>query len=432
MDFNIVDLVKDQISDQLVGQLAGAAGTDSTQASNALGGAVPGLLSGLTGAANKPGGAGALLEAVNKQDDGLLGNLGSMLGQGQGNQLAQQGSGILSSLLGGGALGTLSSVIGGMAGIGRGNSSSLLGILAPIVLGVIKKKVLGGRLDAGGLSSMLSSQQTNINAAMPMGLNDQLTTQGFFDSIAGGATGASAPDVSAPRVSAPNVSAPHVSAPEAPKGGGGLFKWLIPAVAVAALAFFGLKFLGGKDVDVPDVGAVGDVASNAADTATDAAGSAADAATDAAGSAASAVTDAASDVTESATAAFSSVTDGIDPGALEAAQAALPAGIDMEAITGQLNGAFSSTTDALGSITDEASATAALPALTEAGEGVSKFGDVFKRLPDAAKGPLSGMVENGMGAVTPLLEKVQAIPGVGGIIEPVIGPMLETLQGLAG
>lgn len=395
MAFNIVDLVKDQISDQLLGQLAGAAGTDNNQASSALGGALPGLLSGLVGSANKPGGAGALLDAVNKQDDGLIGNLGSMLGQGQGNQLAEQGSGLLSSLLGGGALSTLASVVGGMAGIGRGNSSSLLGLLAPIVIGVIKKQVLGSGLDAGGLASMLTSQQPNINAAMPQGMSDQLTNQGFFDSIAGGTA-------SAPQMSAPDVNVPKAS--------GGLPKWLIPAVAIAALAFFGLKFFGGKDVDVPGADAVGDAASSAAGAATDAASGAASA----------------------ATSAFSSVTDGISTEALDAAKAALPDGVDMDGLTGQLNGAFGSATEALGGITDADSATAALPKLTEAGEGLTNFGNVFKRLPDAAKGPLSGMLENGMGAIGPLLEKAQAIPGVGSILEPVIGPIMATLEGLTG
>jgi hypothetical protein len=395
MAFNIVDLVKDQISDQLLGQLGGAAGIDATQASSALSGAIPGLLSGLTGVANKPGGAGALLDAVNKQDDGLIGNLSSMLDQGQGNQLASSGGDLLTSLLGGGALGSLAKVIGGFAGIGQSNSSSLLGMLAPIVIGVIKKQVLGSSLDANGLSSMLSSQQSNVNAAMPQGLSDQLSSQGFFDSISG-----AAPDVSAPNVSAPNVSMPNVNTPDMPKSGG-LPKWLIPLVAIGALAFFGFKFLTGQDA--PDVGAVGDAASNAASSAADSAG-----------------------------AAFGSVTDGISTEAMDAAKAALPDGVDMDGLTSQLDGVFESTTSALGGITDADSATAALPQLTEASEGVSQFGEVFKRLPDAAKGPLASMLETGVGAVGPLLEKAKAIPGVGDIIEPIVGPMLATIEGLAG
>lgn len=380
MAFNIVDLVKDQLGDHLLDQIGGAAGIDADQTSSALSGALPGLLSGLTGVANKPGGAGALLDAVNKQDDGLLGNLTSMLGQNQGNQLADDGGNLLSSLLGGGALSSLASVISGFAGIGRGSSSSLLGLLAPIVIGVIKKQVLGSGLDASGLSSMLNSQQSNINAAMPQGLSDQLSSQGFFDSIAG----------ATPNVSAPNVSAPHVSIPNAPKSGG-LPKWLIPAVVVAALAFFGITFLGNKDVDVPD---------------------------------ASAVTDAA--------ASFTGVTDGISSDALDAARAALPDGVDMDGLTGQLDGVFGSATEALGGITDADSATAALPQLTEASEGLSQFGGVFNRLPDAVKGPLGSMLENGVAAVMPLLERAQAIPGVSDIIEPIVGPMLATIEGLTG
>ncbi len=390
MAFNIVDLVKDQITDHLRDQLGSVAGIDTTQTTSALSGAIPGLLTGLTGVANKPGGAGALLDAVNKQDDGLIGNLTSMLGQNQGNQLANEGGNLLSSLLGSGALGTLANVIGGFAGIGRNNSTSLLGILAPIVIGVLKKQVLGSGLDASGLSSMLSSQQSNINAAMPQGLSDQLSNQGFFDSISG----------ASPNVATPTVSAPDLNTPELPKSGG-LPKWLIPLVVLGALAYFGYKFLSNQDA--PDVSAVGDAATGAV-----------------------------TNVTDGASAAFGSVTDGISTEALDAAKAALPDSVDFDGLTGQLNGAFESTTSALGGITDAESATAALPELTQASEDVSQFAAVFQRLPDAAKGPLSSMLENGMGAVGPLFEKVQAIPGVGAIIEPIVGPMLATIEGLAG
>lgn len=390
MAFNLVDLVKDQVSDQLLGQLAGAAGLDGNQASSALSGALPGLLSGLTGTSNRPGGAGALLDAVNQQDDGLLGNLGNMLGQGQGNQLAQQGSGLLTSLLGGGALGTLAKVIGGMSGIGSKGSSSLLGLLAPIVIGVLKKQVLGGGLDANGLTAMLNSQQSNINAAMPQGLSDQLSNQGFFDSIAGSSAESPVMDATV--------------APTAPPAkNGGLPKWLIPAVAIAALAFIGLRFLGGNSTDAPDASAVTDAASSAASSAAD-----------------------------SATAAFSSVTDGIASADLDAAKAALPDGLDMDGLTGQLNGIFGSTTSALSGITDADSASAAVSQLTEASENTSKFGEVFKRLPDAAKGPLAGMLQNGIGAVQPLLDKAMAIPGVSSVIEPVVGPMIASISEMAG
>lgn len=379
MAFNLVDLVKDQVSDQLLGQLAGAAGLDSNQGTAALGSALPGLLSGFAGTSNRPGGAGALLDAVNQQDDGLLGNLGAMLDQGQGQQLAEQGTGLLTSLLGNGALDTLTSVIGGMTGINKGGSASLLGLLAPIVLGVIKKQVLGGGLDAGGLTSLLDSQQANINAAMPAGLSDQLTSQGFFDSIAGGDTAASAP-------AAPDAS--HTP----PTSSGGLPKWLIPAVVVAALVFVGLRFLGGKDVDVSGGG----------------------------------------EAIDNAAAEFSSVTDGIATADLDAARAALPEGLDLEGLTGQLNGVFESTTSALSGITDADTATAALPQLTDASERVSRFDAVFKRLPDAAKGPFAGMLQNGLGAIQPLLDTAMAIPGVGSVIEPVVGPMIASISEMAG
>jgi len=51
-------------------------------------------------------------------------------------------------------------------------------------------------------------------------------------------------------------------------------------------------------------------------------------------------------------------------------------------------------------------------------------------VPDAAKAPLAKMISGGIDKIKPLAEKATSIPGVGDILQPVMGPMLETLAGL--
>ncbi len=378
MSFNIVDLVKDQISDQLLGQMGGVLGTESSQTSGALSGALPGLLSGLMKSSGTPSGAGALFDAVQKQDDGMLGNIGNLLGGSESSQVASQGSSLLSSLLGSGALGQLAGVVANFAGISRGNSSSLMGMLAPIIIGVIKKKVFDGGLNADSMASMLTGQSDSINAAMPQGFSDQLQSAGFFDSIA-------AEPVAA-------VSTPQATSYEAPAApsGGGFMKWLLPLAAVLGLGYFGMQYMNK------------------------------DAATKAAADAQATATEAVQDASEAG------------QEALNAAQEAMPEGVDLSEITGGIEGIFGKATETFSGVTDLDSATAAVPALEDVGSQVSGLTDVIGRLPDAAKGPVGSVISNGLSALQPIIDKVIAIPGVGPILEPIVGPMLETLSSLTG
>ena len=379
-----------------------------------MGGALPGLLSGLTKSAGSSGGAGALFDAVQKQDDGMLGNMGALLGGNDSANVINQGTSMLGSLLGNGALGKLAGVLTGFSGLNSRGSSSLMGILAPIVIGVIKKKVFEGGLNAGGLASLLGDQQNNINAAMPQGFSSQLESSGFLNSIAAEPMAA----MSTPDVKVPNVDMPDVSAPS----GGGFMKWLLPLAAVVVLGWLGMKFFGNQGGDALDA------AKGAADTATSTATNAAESATGAVSNAAESATNAASGAVESVAGAAG----GLSAEALEKAKAAMPEGVNFDELSGNLNDVFGSTTETLSGITDAESATAALPALEEVSGKLGGLNDVMARLPDAAKGPLQSVVSGGLGSLQPVIDKVMGLPGIGPILEPVVGPMVEMLGGMAG
>ena len=394
MAFNIVDLVRDQISDPLLGQMGSVLGTDGTKTSTAVGSALPGILAGLAGAAGKPGGDRALLETARAQDDGLLSDLGARLGGEDGSQVIEQGNSMLASILGEGAVDKLGSVLASFVDISRIGSGSLTGMLAPVVLGAIKRRMAESDLDAGGLSRLFEEQRPNIDAAMPDGLSEQLRSGGFFDSIAPAparpetvepaapaatAAPAPAPASAEPARPAP-AAAPAASSPpeNAASSGSGMMRWLLPLAAVVVLGLVAWSFLGGGDAeDVPEVV-----------------------------------------VTEEEAEAAAAVD--------------LPEGVDVDRITGALDGVFASARGTLEDVTDEASARAALPALKEANATLGGLNDTITRLPEAARPPINAAVSNGLANLRPLADRILGMPAVGPVVEPVLGPMLETLEGLAG
>lgn len=389
MSFNLVDLVKGQLGGPALGQLGALLGEDNNKTEAALGAAVPGLLSGLTSQANADGGA-SLFNAVKDQDDSILDDIGGLLTGGNSSNVMNQGSSMLGSLLGNGAAGGLASAVAGLTGIGGKSSSGLMGMLMPIVLGMIKRKIFGGgggfSQNAGGLLSLLNDQKDNVQAAMPNGFQSQLQSSGFMDQIsslgggaaaavsgAAGSVGNAAGNVAgAAGNAASNVAgaagnaAGNVAdaagnaagsvtgaAGSAAAGSGGFLKKILPIIGLALVGLLGLKMCGGKDVEVPDVNA------------------------------------------PSASIEMPKVEMPEMPG--------LPDGMS----TDEIGGAVSEAQSALGNVTDIDSAKAALPAL----DGLTGMLD---KVPEGARGPLSGV----LGGLTPLLDKASAIPGVGDVLAP--------------
>ena len=170
---NIVQMILKLLSSSdVVSKIASALGIDQEQAVKAVNAAVPTLLGALTGAASKPEGGTNLANVLAKQDAGVLDNLSSLF-SGGGAAAASQGSNLLGSLLGGlggGALGQISSVLSRFTGVNEGAINKMLGLLAPVVLGAIKKQSTG--LDAAGIARMLTEQKGNIASALPSGLAD--------------------------------------------------------------------------------------------------------------------------------------------------------------------------------------------------------------------------------------------------------------------
>ena len=92
---------------------------------------------------------------------------------------------MLSSLFGGQSQTALAGAVGKFAGLGQGASGSLLGMLAPVVMGAIAQQQGTRSLDASGLANLLTAEKDHITQALPKGFGSLLGGTGLFDLLGG-------------------------------------------------------------------------------------------------------------------------------------------------------------------------------------------------------------------------------------------------------
>jgi hypothetical protein len=237
MATNLVSLVMQFLTPEIIGRVATAFGLDRTLVQSAINAAVPGLLAGLGGVATQPGGAQKLAEAA-KQETGTLGKFADMLGGGSQSTFIERGSQLLRSLLGAGDQNALVSAIGQFAGLGQGKSGSLLGMLAPIVMGTIAQQQGPRGLDASSIASLFASQKDNIAAALPADFGNLLSGTDLLNSLGGAARSAGTQATRAAGAAANVAGNVTQRAGAAASTSYSWLYWLIPVVAIAALLLY--------------------------------------------------------------------------------------------------------------------------------------------------------------------------------------------------
>jgi hypothetical protein len=185
MATNLVSLIMQFLTPDMIGRIATALGLDRNNTQTAIGAAVPALLAAFSKTATQPGGSQKLVDAA-RQQTGTLGNFANVLGTGGQASLAEKGTQMLSALLGGRDQNALAQTVAKFAGLSQGPASSLLGMLAPVVMGTIGQQQ-GQSLNASSVASLLANQKDNIAAALPTGFSNLLGGTGLLDAL-GGAT----------------------------------------------------------------------------------------------------------------------------------------------------------------------------------------------------------------------------------------------------
>ena len=228
---NLVDLVQEQLGGNVLTKLAEMLGTSPGNTRTAANAAIPTLLSALGTQASTGDGARNLASAVDSLDHRVLENLPQSLnGGGQsGLNLGETGTRLFNSLLGGDTLSGLSSVLSRFTGLGGRSMSSLLTMLAPIVLGVLKQRTQGMGSDANGLASLFAEQRQNISNAMPAGLSDQLAS---VPGMRGAAEWARSTASSAYQAGRTAMSEASRTARDTAAAGSSALRWAFPVLAI--------------------------------------------------------------------------------------------------------------------------------------------------------------------------------------------------------
>jgi Bacterial protein of unknown function (DUF937) len=316
-----------------------------------------------------------------------LDNLGSLVSGGASSKLLGMGSSLLPMLLGS-SQASIVSVLMKLLGIGDKGVLGLLGSLAPIVMGVVGKQAKSaGGFDPGVLTNLLGGQSNFLSSALP---NELKGVMGLADLGKQASEAVSSAARGATRAATQAVPAAPASSP---------LGWLLPLLALAALGFLGYTFMSGskkEEVKKPITSAPNAVPATA----------------------------------PAIKPAPDSVAAPLELPKVELPTLELPGGMSIEDLQKKLVGSFGGITETLGSITDVDTAKGAVSKLEEAAKAYADLG--MDKMPAAATSTLVPVIKPLFEKVGGLLNTLYLIPGVKDIIEPVLGPMVQSVSKIMG
>jgi len=363
MAVNLVSLVMQFLTPDMIGRIATALGVDRNLLQAAISAAVPGILGGLTGVAAQPGGAERLTDAA-KQQTNSLSNISSVLGAGNQTSFTEKGTELLSSLLGGRDQNALAEAVAKFSGLGQGKTGSLLGMLAPLIMGTIAQQQGPRSLNAGSIADLLTSQKDSIAAALPPGFGNLLGGTGLLDSVGGAARTATAAGRQAAQDAAATARTVGASGQRAADAAASSSRnwlyWLIPLLAIAAFAIYWYSRPAEEVVQ------------------------------------------------QGATAVQNLTVGSLDVGK-------------------QVTDSIANLRTTLANVTDAASAQASLPKLQEVTAQIDKVDGLIGQLSAEQRKLLAGIVSPLVPTLNQLFDKVLAIPGVADVLKPTIDALKAKL-----
>ena len=366
MATNLVSEISEVLSSTVVSRIASGLGLNQSSTQKAIVAAVPALLAALISYVSKPQGAAKLNEIVQKQEPGVLASLASAIGQPSQKALVDQGASVLTSLFGGKTLSALTGAVGQYAGLDGGNAKSLMGLLGPVVLGVLGREQRDRGLDASGLASLLTSQKSNVIGALPSGFSKYLGDSGILDDVS--ASGAKYASRAAP--TSPSIR-----------------PWLLGGLLLL-LGVLAWHFLSGRHREVEATNPNIETPNTAQTTPTG----------------------------EAPYAGLFTKLQGVKAGDVDIGQLA----------TSAVNDLYSS----LVGIKDEATAQATLPTLTKASSQFDQLAGLLDQLSPENRKLLAQTFASIRPNLDQLLDKAIAIPGVGSVIKPAVDAIRSKLDTL--
>jgi outer membrane protein OmpA-like peptidoglycan-associated protein len=166
---NLIDLAKGFLSPELIEKASGLVGENSATTRRALDAAVPTVVTGVAERAATPSAAESLIGLL--RGSGLVGAMGPILDKLQGmggEELVEYGKDLLGRIIGP-RLGASTDVAAAATGVKSSTMSSLMGMVAPLVLGAIGHQVHSRNMSPSDLSTMLTEQKSLAAKAFPTG-----------------------------------------------------------------------------------------------------------------------------------------------------------------------------------------------------------------------------------------------------------------------
>ena len=194
MSNNLLALLKEHLSGDVVSNIAALIGESPKNTESALHTAIPSLLAGLVDKSTDAASIGKLFSLLTdgNHDGGVLSNLGALSQGGEETaKLLSEGGSLLSSFFGNKAAG-ITDLVANTSGISKSSSSSLLGFIMPVLMGLIGRNLkIEGVQYATGLAELLSNQSGFLKNLIPARLSSLLASE-----TASATTASSAPVMS--------------------------------------------------------------------------------------------------------------------------------------------------------------------------------------------------------------------------------------------
>lgn len=403
MSSNLVNGIFQVLTSNVLERFSASLGLDKAKVESAVRAGVPALLAALSSLASRVGGAAALQEALSRQPADLLSNItGAVGGAGQG-KLIEATNSDLTSLLGTKTTSAISKAVAKYAGLGNGESQTVMGLLGSAVMAVLGQQQRANDLDSTAVADLLASQSDDISRAMPAGLAKYLGGIGLPGSIAEGEETRASPAY-------PDAEAPKYAAP-AMKSSATQWGWLFPVLALGVL--LGLwQLSSGPDERRADISPSAPAATDTSRTA-----AAAPEATDTA-----------------ATSGASTGETGLEPvqatnfQALDRLRGIRVGSVDLGQ---QSTSAVNALRSSLVTITDGASAEAALPPLKRSAGEFDGISGLANELSLDNRDALAKAIAAVRPTLDQLCEKALLVPGASAIIKPTIDDIRAKLDTLA-
>lgn len=233
MAIDLVDIVKGYLTPDVIQKASGLVGESNGATQKALGGTVPTLLSAVMNTASTSEGSQQLIRTLDagKYNGSALESVGTLFAGGPATQNAlTAGRGLVESLFGS-KLSIVTDLIARFGGIRPESASSLLALVAPLVMHVIGHQRTAIGPDAASLGGLLRSQRSMVSGLLPAGLSSILG----WSTVSSGAEAATSTVSSA----ASRVTREAAAVPETV----GRRRWFAPLLVLAALALGTLVWL---------------------------------------------------------------------------------------------------------------------------------------------------------------------------------------------